>query len=167
MRVITSIDLTKALREWFERQYSQPSKGNESAWDPRRLTYAMRAAAPRSDGTQVVLDASHYNEGRLDWYSFEIDPAASALATDADNPALPKTGKADLISPGRSVIQRNAKSAFLGNGKPPDQLRPARCENDRLAAARFRGVRPHLRERLVRHSLFHEREHALRNQSAR
>jgi hypothetical protein len=86
-------DLTKALREWFERQYSQPSKGNETAWDPRRLTYAMQAAAPRSDGTQAVLDASHYNEGRLDWYSFEVDPAASALTTDADNPAPPQPQK--------------------------------------------------------------------------
>ena len=81
-------DLTKALQDWFERQYSQVP--NESAWDSRRLTYAMQAAAPRSDGTQLVLDASHYNEGRLDWYSFEVDPAAPALATDAATPALPQ-----------------------------------------------------------------------------
>ena len=49
----------------------------------------MQAAAPRSDGTQLILDATHYNEGRLDWYSFEVDPNAGALVTDAVAPAVP------------------------------------------------------------------------------
>jgi len=81
-------EYTIALSEWFARQYSLPT-GAETAWDPQRLTYRMQAAAPRSDGTQLILDASHYNEGRLDWYSFEVDPNAGALATDAAVPAVP------------------------------------------------------------------------------
>ena len=79
-----------ALRAWFARQYSQPADA-ETAWDPQRLTYRMQAAAPRSDGTQLVLDASHYNEGRLDWYSFEVDPNAAAIPTDAETPIAPSS----------------------------------------------------------------------------
>src|SRR5207247_2003202 len=81
-------EYTIALSEWFARQYSLPA-GVETAWDPRRLTYRMQAAAPRSDGTQLILDATLYNEGRLDWYSFEVDPNAGALVTDAVAPAVP------------------------------------------------------------------------------
>ena len=88
---ITNVDrptiagYTTALTQWFARQYSQPGS---SAWDPQRLTYSMQAAAPRNDGSQLVLDASHYNEGRLDWYSFELDSNASiALNNDGAAPA--------------------------------------------------------------------------------
>src|SRR6185295_10696817 len=78
-------EYTTALTQWFARQYSQPGS---QAWDPQRLTYAMQAAAPRADGSQLVLDASHYNEGRLDWYSFELDPNASiALNNNGAAPA--------------------------------------------------------------------------------
>ena len=43
------------------------------------MTYALQAAAPRAHGSELVLDASHYNEGRLDWYSFELEPNASLV----------------------------------------------------------------------------------------
>ncbi len=75
------------LQEWLERQYSQPHNAGESAWDPRRLTYRFRMGAPRPDGGQTVLDAGRYHEGRLDWYSFELDANGAPLATDA--PAVP------------------------------------------------------------------------------
>jgi hypothetical protein len=83
-------DYATALSAWFGRQYSQPPADAGKAWDPQRLTYAMQAAAPRSDGAQLVLDASHYNGGRLDWYSFEVDPAGAILSTDDDAAQLPK-----------------------------------------------------------------------------
>jgi hypothetical protein len=51
------------------------------------LTYALQAAAPRADGSQLVLDASHYNEGRLDWYSFELEPNASIALNNNNEPA--------------------------------------------------------------------------------
>jgi hypothetical protein len=80
--------LAQSLLDWFDRQYSQPAK-DEKAWDPHRLTYALQAAAPRPDGSQWVLDASHYHEGRLDWYSFDVDPDAAPLATDDPAPVVP------------------------------------------------------------------------------
>ena len=77
-------EYTSALTGWFSRQYSQPGS---NAWDPQRLTYSLQAAATRPDGSQLVLDASHYNEGRLDWYSFEIEPNASIAVNDNNEPA--------------------------------------------------------------------------------
>lgn len=77
-----------ALQAWFKRQYSQPANAAESAWDPQGLTYRFRMAAPRPNG-QAVLDASRYHEGRLDWYSFDLDQDAKPLDTDAQNPAPP------------------------------------------------------------------------------
>ena len=81
-------DYATTLDAWFARQYSQPPADAGKAWDPQRLTHAIQAAAPRRDGAQLVLDASHYNGGRLDWYSFEVDPEASPLSDDAAQ--LPK-----------------------------------------------------------------------------
>jgi len=78
---------TSSLTEWFSRQYSQPGS---NAWDPQRLTYALQAAAPRADGSELVLDASHYNEGRLDWYSFELEPNASANLVHSGRGDLPR-----------------------------------------------------------------------------
>lgn len=81
----------RQLTEWLARQYAQPRDGGESAWDAQRLTYRFRAAAPRASGGQIVLDASRYHEGRLDWYSFVVDVAAAPLTTDdpADVPPPP------------------------------------------------------------------------------
>lgn len=76
------------LQEWLARQYSQPSDAADSAWDPSRLTYRFRLAAPRPNG-QFVLDANRYHEGRLDWYSFELNPDGAPLTTDDPNPAPP------------------------------------------------------------------------------
>jgi hypothetical protein len=75
------------LTRWLERQYSQPPSATESAWDSQRLTYSFRAAAPQPSGGQLVLDAASYHEGRLDWYSFEVDPSAEPLTTETAAPA--------------------------------------------------------------------------------
>ena len=56
--------------------------GAAGAWDPERLTYAFRAAAPGASGEQRVLDASRYHEGRVDWYSFDLDRQATPLASE-------------------------------------------------------------------------------------
>ena len=74
------------LRNWLARQYSQPVSLAESAWDPQRLTYRFRVAAPKTANAQFVLDASRYHHGRVDWYSFDADANAKPLTTDAPNP---------------------------------------------------------------------------------
>ena len=73
------------LTAWLDRQYSQPHDATESAWDPQRLTYRFRMAAPRAQ-SQIVLNANRYHEGRVDWYSFEVDVDGTPLSTDGDEP---------------------------------------------------------------------------------
>jgi hypothetical protein len=75
------------LLEWLARQYAQPDTTAGTAWDPEKLTYSFRAAAPTSPRTQIVLDASRYHHGRVDWFSFEVDPNGALLASD-DEPRL-------------------------------------------------------------------------------
>jgi hypothetical protein len=75
------------VKQWLARQYAQPVSAAESAWEPERLTYRFRVAAPKGPDAQHVLDASRYHEGRVDWYSFDLDPAAQPLTTDAPDPA--------------------------------------------------------------------------------
>jgi hypothetical protein len=85
----TILGYTDLLTQWLARQYSQPTSTAEDAWDPQRLTYQFRTAAPTAAGGQMVLDAGRYHEGRLDWYSFTVDPDAPPLATDVAAPAVP------------------------------------------------------------------------------
>jgi len=83
------MNAAQLLREWFQRQYSQPPEGSKTAWDPKRLTYRFRTAAPLSAEGQMVLAADRYHEGRLDWYSFEAEPNALPIPTDNPAPVLP------------------------------------------------------------------------------
>jgi hypothetical protein len=39
------------LTAWLARQYSQPGAESQKAWDPHRLTYSFRAAAPKGTAT--------------------------------------------------------------------------------------------------------------------
>lgn len=77
------------LTGWFDRQYSQPRDETQKAWDPHRLTYTFRAGAPRSTQGQFVLDAGSYHEGRLDWYSFELDSRGAQITTEPPLPPPP------------------------------------------------------------------------------
>jgi hypothetical protein len=70
------------LLAWLTRQYSQPVAGAARAWDPEQLTYNFRAAAPLKGEAQHVLDARRYQEGRVDWHSFDLDRQAAPLASD-------------------------------------------------------------------------------------
>lgn len=65
-----------AFRGWLARQYTTPPAGDPRAWDTARLSYSLSASAPTEDGGRLTLTAGRYDEGRLDWYSFEVDPQA-------------------------------------------------------------------------------------------
>ena len=88
---INSVDIpamkaiTDQLTSWFQRQYFQPSSPTNSAWHPQQLDYQFAIAAPDVTGTQIVLRASQYFQGRLDWYAFDEDIQSQSLSTD--NPA--------------------------------------------------------------------------------
>ena len=61
--------------EWYDAFFSEPKGG--AAWMPDQMEYAFAVSAPITinSGVQdeLVLVASEYYEGHLDWHSFEID----------------------------------------------------------------------------------------------
>ena len=86
-----------AFRDWFDRQYTQPAAAAAPVWDVERLSYALTAAAPAPNGGQLVLSAQRYDEGRLDWYSFEVVPDAPALPIN-DPGYVPPAPQEEAIS---------------------------------------------------------------------
>jgi hypothetical protein len=64
---------------WLARQYCQPTADSPAVWNASRLSYPAKVAAPRADGAQLTLAAPRYEGGRLDWYSFEVQPDAAPL----------------------------------------------------------------------------------------
>lgn len=61
------------FKSWYTRIYTQPNSVAESAWDGQKLSYGFTTAAPKDDGTQLVLKSSDYYQGNLDWYNFDVD----------------------------------------------------------------------------------------------
>jgi len=84
-------DAAEALKAWFARQYYQPASPTDSAWRPQQLDYQVSLGAPDGGTTQVVLEASPYPTGRLDWYAFDNVRDPQPLA--GDPPAPPREEK--------------------------------------------------------------------------
>jgi hypothetical protein len=83
---------------WFERQfYQQPSGGND-AWIPEHLEYQFSTSAPIADGEKVYTADEHY-QGRLDWYSLDIDgsPDAMSAVPGSEVTGLPPTTVQSMI----------------------------------------------------------------------
>lgn len=59
--------------EWFERVYTMPASTSDSAWHESHLEYQFACSAPKSESDFTVLSANEYYQGRLDWYSFDIE----------------------------------------------------------------------------------------------
>jgi hypothetical protein len=78
-----------AFLAWIDRQYTQPPAAAPPVWDVERLSYALTASAPPINDTQLTLAAARYDEGRLDWYSFEVVPDAPALPIDGPDHVPP------------------------------------------------------------------------------
>ena len=68
---------------WYDETLTEPgrSDGFPEAWNPHRQEYSMALSARISDGP-VVLTATEYSDGDLDWYSFD-----ASQAPDLGNPA--------------------------------------------------------------------------------
>lgn len=77
------------LYQWYRSLYSIPEEDQNLAWVDERLEYQFSVSARGDDGTEVVLDATEYYEGELDWYAFTIDmsPGATLGSRDADVPS--------------------------------------------------------------------------------
>ncbi len=73
------IDLKAAsFVAWFGRQFLQPAAGSNDAWEPSQLEYQFRASAPVNGG-EKIYSADTYYQGRLDWYSMDVDASQASL----------------------------------------------------------------------------------------
>ncbi len=72
-----------ALLDWYSHTYAQPA-GEPAAWRPGTLDYAFACAA---DQAAVRLDASNHRGGELDWYAFDVAPAADGEPHAAQAPS--------------------------------------------------------------------------------
>lgn len=79
--------ITDQFRNWFTRQYSQPASAADSAWHSQQLDYQFAIGAPDVNNSQVVLRASQYYQGHLDWYAFDNELQPQPLSTDGPAPA--------------------------------------------------------------------------------
>ncbi|MBE2221392.1 MAG: hypothetical protein IAF02_07620 [Anaerolineae bacterium] len=75
---LTIDGLAERFVAWFERLYCLPAANEADAWIPNRLEYQFAVSAPDGEGEKVLTAEEYYN-GRLDWYNFDIDPAADDL----------------------------------------------------------------------------------------
>lgn len=90
------------FRGWLARQYTAPAAGDPPVWDTARLSYSLSATAPTEDGGRLTVAAERYDEGRLDWYSFEADADAPPGPVDVAAP--------DAAAPGAAAPEREAIS---------------------------------------------------------
>jgi hypothetical protein len=79
----------QSLMRWFERQYSQPAGEHNEAWDDSALSYRFAAAAPAGGDAQLAVSASHYCDGRVDWFSFDVDKRLPTLTLDIPDYVAP------------------------------------------------------------------------------
>ena len=83
---------------WFDRLFLQPSEGAGDAWVPDKLEYQFSASAPVPGGEKVYT-AENYYQGRLDWYSLDVDATRSTLGAvaGAEVTGLPPDGPRTMI----------------------------------------------------------------------
>jgi hypothetical protein len=63
---------------WFDRQFYQPPPAGDDAWIPENLEYQFSTSAPQPAGEKVYV-ADQYYQGRLDWYSVDVDGSQTSL----------------------------------------------------------------------------------------
>jgi hypothetical protein len=61
------------LVDWFRDLVVPAAEPEVDAWDPQRLEYRFRAAAPNADGSARRYAAREYHGGRLDWWHLDLD----------------------------------------------------------------------------------------------
>lgn len=87
---VTSV--AEAWLRWYSALLSELPAGEQASWNAERMEYqfAIAAPLPASGGAELVLEASEYVDGRLDWFAFNARPgtALGATAVVPSNPAL-------------------------------------------------------------------------------
>ena len=78
------------LAKWAAQFATQPTSAADNAWSGSHLEYQFACASQDSDGKQTVLRAEQYENGQLDWYSFDVETRTTLQATAGTNiPIIP------------------------------------------------------------------------------
>jgi hypothetical protein len=64
-----------AWLDWYNSLFEEPPGPGDEAWDPARMEYALTVSASFSDDPfdQMNLSATEFDDGYLDWKSFDAD----------------------------------------------------------------------------------------------
>jgi len=65
---------------WFKRAFLQNGQNeNSPAWSPEQLSYTFQCAMPdtKNPDNQFVIKANGYQNGNVDWYSFDLLEASA------------------------------------------------------------------------------------------
>ncbi|MEZ4700998.1 MAG: hypothetical protein R2834_11750 [Rhodothermales bacterium] len=79
-------ELAPRFAAWYEALFFQPDEPDENAWKPSYLEYQFACSAPEGSAEKVYT-ADAYYQGRLDWYSVDIDPDKKTI--DGEPPVPP------------------------------------------------------------------------------
>lgn len=94
------------LAIWLARLYLEPGATAQDAWVPRFLEYQFACAARGPVAPAAVVTADRYDQGRLDWYSFNVDVSRPQplteglrLVTPAGEPTPPEHSLSFIPAP--------------------------------------------------------------------
>ncbi len=83
----------EAWLKWYDALFSELAPGDQLSWSAQRMEYQFGVAAPSpavaGSPSEIVLEASEYVDGRLDWYAFTTRPNAALGAARVTAPANP------------------------------------------------------------------------------
>lgn len=74
---------TESWVNWYDNLFYKPTQSEGSSWVPERLEYQALISASTPKG-EVVLNATEYADGHLDWYSFDAVTGASLGTLQSD-----------------------------------------------------------------------------------
>jgi hypothetical protein len=72
-----------SYKNWYTRNYCQPVDSISIPWQPAQLEYKFTVSSSGEEAPQKTLVADHYNEGHLDWYSFDMGSKADVQSTSS------------------------------------------------------------------------------------
>ena len=72
-------DAATRFLTWYHRLILQPPPTGDDAWIPPQLEYQFSVSAPEPAGGEKVYTADEYYQGRLDWYSLDVDTTTPSL----------------------------------------------------------------------------------------
>ncbi len=69
--------------DYFEKIFSIPPV-NEASWTRDRLEYKFELSAAKDKNSSIVLSADEYRGGKMDWYSFSLNPSSDLASSPGD-----------------------------------------------------------------------------------